>query len=108
MLLGSRARSFTLTRRRVKQYQREKLRRQLERMRKCWKMFSVTREAFVAQVSIYLDYMGADGRVLYEKVLLVPDTCLVDVDSCRADLDEVFANRVLDAAQALYAGVGTK
>jgi hypothetical protein len=66
-------------------------------------MYATTREAFVVMVGHLLEALGGDVRQLNMRTLSVPGTHgkVVDQESCCQRLDQDFANKVMDAVEAI-------
>lgn len=69
----------------------------LRALRRTPRMWARTREAFVAQVAVLLDLLGSEGRIVHD-VFKVPGTSAADVASLVAEVDDVWARRLLDEA----------
>jgi hypothetical protein len=65
----------------------------LKKMKNNWRMFAICKEAYLAQVTLYLDFLGIKNN-LYEKVAIVPGTNKADKKLLIEDNDQEFVDKV--------------
>lgn len=65
----------------------------LKKMKNNWRMFAICKEAYLAQVALYLDFLGIKNN-LYEKVAIVPGTNKANKKLLLEDNDQEFVDKV--------------
>ena len=70
-------------------------------LRRTPQMWSYTREAFAAQVSVLLQLIEVDDRPLHRKIFGIPGTSAADPDKLMARVDDAWAGVYVDEAAAL-------
>lgn len=65
----------------------------LKKMKKNWRMFAICKEAYLAQVALYLDFLEIKHN-LYEKVAIIPGTNKADKKLLLEDNDQEFVDKV--------------
>ncbi len=65
----------------------------LKKMKNNWRMFAICKEAYLAQVALYLDFLEVKHK-LYEKVAIIPGTNKADKKLLLEDNDQEFVDKV--------------
>ena len=65
----------------------------LKKMKNNWRMFAICKEAYLAQVTLYLDFLDIKHK-LYEKVATVPGTNKANKKLLIEDNDQEFVDKV--------------
>lgn len=78
--------------------------KRLSALRRAPRMFAYTREAFAAQVTTLLDLLGVEHKAVSAFMIRtfgVPHTCAADTAKLCTEVDDTWAQALVDEAMAL-------